>query len=168
VFPLIIVATFLNAFVSYLIVNKLLRRWFLLYGRTKFTVLALTSILIQTAMLKFTPSGPWLWESDLKLFVGVGYVVPALIAHDMGRQGIAKTTKSVLMSAAIVAVPIALALLIDVPGVNDLAPLKGVGDMAIEPAWISVAVLLSAAASWGVAHNYGYRSGGFVGAASSP
>jgi poly-gamma-glutamate biosynthesis protein PgsC/CapC len=165
VFPLIILATFVNALVSYLIVNKLVRRWFLLYGRTKFTVLALTSILIQTAMLKFTPSGPWLWESDLKLFVGVGYVVPALIAHDMGRQGIAKTTKSVLISAAIVAVPIALALLVDMPGVNDLAPLQGVGDMAIEPAWIPVAVLLSAAASWGVAHNYGYRSGGFVGAA---
>ena len=97
VFPLIILATFFNALVSYLIVNKLLRRWFLLYGRTKFTVLALTSILIQTAMLKLTPSGPWLWESDLKLFVGVGYVVPALIAHDMGRQGIAKTTKSALI-----------------------------------------------------------------------
>ena len=108
VYPLIIVATFLNAFASYLIVNKLLRRWFLLYGRTKFTVLAVTSILIQTAMLKLTPSGPWLWESDIKLFVGVGYVVPALIAHDMGRQGIAKTMRSVLLAAAIVAVPIAV------------------------------------------------------------
>jgi len=148
VYPLIIVATFLNAFASYLIVNKLLSRWFLLYGRTKFTVLAMTSILIQTAMLKLTPSGPWLWESDLKLFVGVGYVVPALIAHDMGRQGIAKTTKSVLFAASIVAIPIALALAFELPGVNDLAPLKGVGAMAIDPAWIPVAVLLSAAASW--------------------
>ena len=35
VYPLIIVATFLNALLSYVIVNKLLRRWFLLYGRTK-------------------------------------------------------------------------------------------------------------------------------------
>jgi poly-gamma-glutamate biosynthesis protein PgsC/CapC len=165
VYPMIIVATFINAFISYLIVNKLLRRWFLLYGRTKFTVLAMTSILIQTAMLKLTPSGPWLWESDLKLFVGVGYVVPALIAHDMGRQGIAKTTKSVLLAAAIVATPITLALLLDVPGINDLAPLQGGGNMAIEPAWLPIAVLLSAAASWGVSHNYDFRSGGFVGAA---
>lgn len=165
VYPLIILATFLNAFASYLIVNKLLRRWFLLYGRTRFTVLAMTSILIQTAMLKLTPSGPWLWESDIKLFVGVGYVVPALIAHDMGRQGIVKTTKSVLIAASIVAVPIAVALLLDLPGVNDLAPLQGTGTMAIDPAWIPVAVLLSAAASWGVAHNFGFRSGGFVGAA---
>ncbi len=165
VYPMIIVATFVNSFISYLIVNKLLRRWFLLYGRTKFTVLAMTSILIQTAMLKLTPSGPWLWESDLKLFVGVGYVVPALIAHDMGRQGIAKTTKSVLLAAGIVATPIALALLLDLPGINDLAPLQGGGSMAIEPAWLPIAVLLSAAASWGVSHNYNFRSGGFVGAA---
>ena len=39
-------------------------------------------------MLKFSPVGSWLWEKDFKLLVGVGYVVPALIAHDMGRQGI--------------------------------------------------------------------------------
>ena len=165
VYPLIIVATFINALISYALINKVLRRWFLLYGRTKFTVLALVSILIQTAMLKFTPSGPWLWESDFKLFVGVGYVVPALIAHDMGRQGIARTVKSVLLAGAIVATPITLALLLDLPGVNDLAPLAGVGDTAIDAAWIPLAVFLSAAAAWGVATNYGFRSGGFVGAA---
>ncbi len=165
VYPLIVVATFLNALLSYVIVNKLLRRWFLLYGRTKFTVLAMVSIVIQTLMLKLTPSGPWLWESDFKLFVGVGYVVPALVAHDMGRQGIKKTIKSVLLAAGIVAVPITLALAVNLPGINDLAPLQGGGDMAITPGWIPFAVLLSAAAAWGVAHNYQYRSGGFVGAA---
>jgi poly-gamma-glutamate biosynthesis protein PgsC/CapC len=165
VYPLIVVATFVNALLSYVILNKLLRRWFLLYGRTKFTVLAMVSILIQTVMLKLSPSGPWLWESDIKLVVGVGYVVPALIAHDMGRQGVRKTIKSVLLASGIVAIPIALALLVDMPGVNELAPLQGAGEMAIDPAWFPVAVLLSAAASWGVAHNYNFRSGGFVGAA---
>ena len=164
-YPMIVAATFVNALVSYVLVNKVLRRWFLLYGRTKFTVLALISILIQTAMLKATPSGAWLWESDFKLFVGVGYVVPALIAHDMGRQGVVRTVKSVTYAATLVAIPIALALAFDVPGVNDLAPLEGFGDMAIDTAWLPFAVLLSAAAAWGVATNYGMRSGGFVGAA---
>ena len=157
-YPLIVAATFVNALVSYVLVNKLLRRWFLLYGRTKFTVLALISILIQTAMLKATPSGAWLWESDFKLFVGVGYVVPALIAHDMGRQGVVRTVKSVTYAATLVAIPIALALAFDLPGVNDLAPLEGFGDMAIDTAWLPFAVLLSAAAAWGVATNYGMRS----------
>ena len=164
-YPMIVAATFANALASYVLVNKVLRRWFLLYGRTKFTVLALISILIQTAMLKLTPSGAWLWESDFKLFVGVGYVVPALIAHDMGRQGVTRTIKSVMYAATLVAIPIALALVFDVPGVNDLAPLEGFGDMAIDTAWLPFAVLLSAAAAWGVATNYGMRCGGFVGAA---
>ena len=165
VYPLIIGATALNAFVSYLIVNKLLCRWFLLYGRTKFTVLALVSIAIQTAMLRLSPSGAWLWESDIKLFVGVGYVVPALIAHDMGRQGIKKTLGSVCLATVIVVIPIGLALLFGLPGINDLAPLQGAGNMAIDAGWIPIAVILSAGAAWGISHNYGLRSGGFMGAA---
>ncbi|MEO6571122.1 MAG: poly-gamma-glutamate biosynthesis protein PgsC/CapC [Ilumatobacteraceae bacterium] len=164
VYPQILVATAVNAAVSYLIVNRLLNRWFLLYGRSKFTVLALVSISIQTAMLKLSPSGSWLWESDIKLFVGVGYVVPALIAHDMGRQGIVKTIKSVSLASAIVLTPIALALWAGLPGINDLAPLTGTGRMAIDAAWIPLAVLLSAGAAWGVSHNHGLRSGGFMGA----
>ena len=163
--PLTIVATFANAFISYFLVNKLLRRWFLLYGRTKFTVLAMISISIQSLMLKFSPIGAWMWESNIKLLVGVGYVVPALIAHDMGRQGIKKTIKSVTLAGCIVAAPIALALLVNMPGVNDLAPLRGGGQLAIEVGWIPVAVLLSAGSAWGVARFWGLRSGGFMGAA---
>ena len=116
-------------------------------------------------MLKLSPSGPWLWESNIPLFVGAGYVVPALIAHDMGRQGIKRTTKAVLLAGVIVALPIALALVLQLKGVNDLAPLAGFGTMSIDSRWIPLAVLLSAASSWGVAHNYNLKSGGFVGAA---
>ena len=116
--------------------------------------MALISISIQTIMLKVSPSGPWLWESNIPLFVGAGYVVPALIAHDMGRQGIKRTTKAVLLAGVIVSVPIALALVLQLKGVNDLAPLAGFGTMSIVNRWIPMAVLLSAAASWGVAQNY--------------
>jgi poly-gamma-glutamate biosynthesis protein PgsC/CapC len=162
--PFTIIATFLNALICYWLINKVLRRWILLYGRTKFTLLAATSILIQTLMLKFSPIGSWLWEKDFKLLVGVGYVVPALIAHDMGRQGIKKTVKSVMMSGLIVAAPIGLALLVHMPGVNDLAPLRGGFDSAVDVGWIPIAVLCSAAASWGVARHWDLRSGGFMGA----
>jgi poly-gamma-glutamate biosynthesis protein PgsC/CapC len=165
VYPMVIVATFINALLSYALMNHVLRRKFILYGRAKFTLMALISISIQTAMLKLTPSGPWLWESNVPLFVGAGYVVPALIAHDMGRQGIKRTSKAVLIAGVIVALPILLALLLRVNGVNDLAPLAGFGTMSIDSRWIPVAVLLSAAGSWGVATNYNFKSGGFVGAA---
>ena len=145
--------------------NHFLRKHFMLYGKTKFTLMALISISIQTVMLKLSPSGPWLWESNIPLFVGAGYVVPALIAHDMGRQGIKQTTKAVLLAGVIVALPIALALALQLKGVNDLAPLAGFGTMSIDNRWIPTAVLLSAAASWGVAQHYNLKSGGFVGAA---
>jgi poly-gamma-glutamate biosynthesis protein PgsC/CapC len=165
VYPMVVVATFVNALLSYAIMNHFLRKHFMLYGRAKFTLMALISIMIQTVMLKVSPSGPWLWESNIPLFVGAGYVVPALIAHDMGRQGIKRTTKAVLLAGIIVALPIGLALLLQLKGVNDLAPLAGFGTMSIASRWIPLAVLFSAASSWGVAQNYNFKSGGFVGAA---
>jgi poly-gamma-glutamate biosynthesis protein PgsC/CapC len=165
VYPMVVVATFVNALLSYAIMNHFLRKHFMLYGKTKFTLMALISISIQTIMLKVSPSGPWLWESNIPLFVGAGYVVPALIAHDMGRQGIKRTTKAVLLAGVIVSLPIAIALVLRLKGVNDLAPLAGFGTMSIDSRWIPLAVLLSAAASWAVAQHYNLKSGGFVGAA---
>jgi poly-gamma-glutamate biosynthesis protein PgsC/CapC len=163
--PTVLFATFLNAILTYAFMNHVLRRRFMLFGRSKFTVMALTAIGIQTVMLKLSPSGPWLWESDFPLFVGAGYVVPALIAHDMGRQGIKHTVRSVMTAGLIVAVPILLALIFDVGGANDLAPLGGFAETAIDSSWVPIAVLLSAAASWAVGTNYRLRCGGFVGAA---
>ena len=163
--PAVLVATFLNAFVSFWIVNRILPKWFLLYGKNKFAVLALISIGLQTAMLKLSPSGSYLWEQDVPLLIGAGYVVPALIAHDMARQGIEKTIKSVMLAGAIVAVPIGYALWFDLPGVNELAPLVGFGVSAIQVAWIPFAVMLSALVAWALLKNHGLRSGGFIGAA---
>ena len=165
VYPLVVLATFVNALFSFWLVNNVIRRRFMLYGRTKFTVMAIISISVQGLMLKLTPQGRWLWEDEIPLFVGAGYVVPALIAHDMGRQGILRTCKAVMLAGIIVATPIAVALFVDLPGVNDLAPLEGFGSMSIASRWVPVAVLLSAAASWAVTTNYGLKSGGFVGAA---
>ena len=163
--PAVLAATFLNAFISYWIVNRVLPRWFLLYGKNKFAVLAVISIGLQTAMLKLSPSGSYLWEQDVPLLIGAGYVVPALIAHDMARQGIKKTFKSVMFAGAIVAIPIGYALWFDLPGVNELSPLVGFGVSAIQAAWIPFAVLLSALVAWALLKNHGLRSGGFIGAA---
>ena len=80
VYPLVVAVTFLNALASYALVNHVLRRRFLLYGRTKFTVMALLSITIQAAALELSPQGAWPWESARPLLVGAGYVVPGPIA----------------------------------------------------------------------------------------
>ncbi|MEX1279421.1 MAG: poly-gamma-glutamate biosynthesis protein PgsC/CapC [Acidimicrobiia bacterium] len=163
--PLVIAATLVNAFLSFWLVNKVLPRWVLLYGRTKFSVLVVLSIGIQFALLRLSPSTGYLWESDIPLFVGVGYVIPALIAHDMARQGIRRTMGSVARAAAWVAVPLWIATLV-LPELTLSGSPVGFGRAAIlAPSWIPAAVMLSAAAAWGLLHNRGLRASGFVGAA---
>jgi poly-gamma-glutamate biosynthesis protein PgsC/CapC len=165
VYPLVIAATFATAFAAHVLVTKVIRRRVLLYGKAKFTVIVSISIVLQTVMLKVTPTGGWLWESDIPLFVGVGYVIPALLAHDMGRQGVRTTARAVMIAGVVTAIPIAAALVLDLPGVNDLRSVTGYGTMSIAAEWMPVAVLLSAVTSWAIDRNYGLRSGGFVGAA---
>ncbi len=162
--PLVLAATFANALASYWLINKLLPRFMLLYGRSKFSVLVLTSVIIQALMLKVSPSAPYLWESDVPLLVGAGYVIPALIAHDMGRQGLKATTKAVLASGVIVAGPI-LAALLFVPGAQATRPLVNFAALAFEPSWVPLAVLVGAIVSWALQANHSLRAGGFIGVA---
>ena len=160
--PLVLVATFTNALLSFWIVNRVLPRWVLLYGRNKFAVLVMISVAIQAVMLKVSPSGPYLWESDVPLFVGAGYVIPALIAHDMGRQGIRMTMKVVLVAGTLVGAPIFFAMLF-VPNVTAGRPLVDYAAMLYDPRFVPVAVLLGAAAAWAMQSNHGLRAGGFIG-----
>ena len=162
--PSVIVVTFANALFCYWLVNRVLSRRVLLYGRSKFTVLAITSMALQALMLKLSPSGSWLWEADIPLMVGIGYVIPALIAHDMARQGIRKTIAAVLTTGMLVVVPVVLALLF-VSNVQAGSVLVSFESVLLPPEWIPFAVVLSAAASWGLLSNHGLRQGGFVGGA---
>ena len=159
--PSVIVATFANALLCYWLINRVLSRRDLLYGRSKFTVLAITSKGLQALMQKLTPSGEWLWEADIPIMVGIGYVIPALIAHDMARQGIRKTITAVLTTGMLVVVPVVLALLF-VSNVQADSVLVSFESVLLPPEWIPFAVVLSAAESWGLLSNYGIRHGGFV------
>ena len=162
--PVTIAATFANALVTYWLVNKVIRRRWVLYGRDRFAVQAVISIALQAVMLKLSPSMPWLWEADIPILVGVGYVVPALIAHDMGRQGIKKTVKAVLGSGLVVALFMLVALftLWDVRATSQLV---GFEVLSFAPHWIPVAVLASALTAWALQKNFNLRAGGFIGVA---
>ncbi len=162
--PIVLATTALVAGIAYWFVNRLLTRWVLLYGRVKFTALVLVSMVLQILLLKTTPETAWLWESSAPLVVAAGYVVPALIAHDMGRQGIKKTLAAVAASGAIVAIPLA-ALVLAMPSLTADAQLVGFDVLAFPPAWVPVAVLVSAVTSWALMHNFSLRAGGFIGAA---
>jgi poly-gamma-glutamate biosynthesis protein PgsC/CapC len=162
--PLILLITLANALFSYWMVNHVLTKRLLLDGRNKFSTIMIISASVQVLLLKISPSTSYLWESNIPLLVGVGYLVPALIAHDFGRQGIKPTMKAVGMASALVAVPMTLAIMF-FPDAQAGANPGGFGVLAFPPEWIPMTVLLSAAASWALQHNYGFRSAGYVGAA---
>ncbi len=162
--PLVLLVTFLNALFSYWLVNHVLAKRFLLDGRNKFSTVMIISATVQVILLKSSPETPYLWESSIPLLVGVGYLVPALIAHDFGRQGIKLTMRAVGMASALVAVPMTLAIMF-FPDAQAGARLAGFGVLAFPPEWIPFSVLLSAAAAWALHYNYGFRSAGYVGAA---
>ena len=162
--PLILVITLLNALFSYWMVNRVLQKRLLLDGRNKFSTIMIISASVQVLLLKISPQTGYLWESSIPLLVGVGYLVPALIAHDFGRQGIKKTMKAVGMASALVAVPMTLAIMF-FPDATAQASLAGFGVLAFPPEWIPLSVILSAAAAWALQYNYGFRSAGYVGAA---
>jgi poly-gamma-glutamate biosynthesis protein PgsC/CapC len=162
--PLVLVMSLLTALITYHVVNRVLPRWVLLYGRTKFSVGAVLSIALQTLFLEFSPSTPYLWERDAPLLVAVGYVVPALIAHDMGRQGFTKTLKAVGAGAAMVGGAV-LTVAVLLPSTAATGAIASLSALAFEPRWVPPAVLISAAASWALLHNHRLRSGGYVGPA---
>ena len=162
--PLILLITLANALFSYWMVNRVLAKRFLLDGRNKFSTIMIISASVQVLLLKISPSTSYLWESSIPLLVGVGYLVPALIAHDFGRQGIKPTMKAVGMASALVAVPMTLAIMF-FPDAQAANGLSGFGVLAFAPEWIPMTVLLSAAAAWALQYNYGFRSAGYVGAA---
>jgi poly-gamma-glutamate biosynthesis protein PgsC/CapC len=162
--PLVLLVTLANALFAYWIVNHVLAKRFLLDGRNKFSTIMIISASVQVVLLKVSPSTPYLWESSVPLLVGVGYLVPALIAHDFGRQGIKPTLRAVGMASALVVVPMTLAIMF-FPEAQAARHLSGFGVLAFPPEWIPMAVLLSAAAAWALQYNYGFRAAGYVGAA---
>ena len=162
--PLILLVTLANALFSYWMVNHVLAKRFLLDGRNKFSTIMVISASVQVVLLKVSPTTPYLWESSIPLLVGVGYLVPALIAHDFGRQGIKLTLRAVGMASALVAVPMTLAIMF-FPEAQASGRLAGFGVLAFPPEWIPLSVLLSAVAAWALHYNYGFRSAGYVGAA---
>jgi len=99
--PLFIVVTLLSAYLTFFIVNRLLAKRYILYGRRKYEVEILVALVIVAAwvalahfVVHFNPL--------LSALYGIGFIIPAVIAHDMFRQGLRKTLTAVLVNVAIV------------------------------------------------------------------
>jgi poly-gamma-glutamate biosynthesis protein PgsC/CapC len=100
--PLHIIVTLAIAYITYQIVYKILQKRFMLNGRKLFEIEILVGLIFQV-----------LWITIIRLFVtinidltilyGIGFVLPGVIAHDMGRQGARNTIGSILLGVSIVA-----------------------------------------------------------------
>ena len=101
--PLFIVATLAAGYLTYLLVNRVLARRRILYGRRKFEV----EILVGLAVITLAAGvGTGLGRIDPLLvgLSGIGFLVPGILAHDMSRQRPGKTVLAVLATTGLLGV----------------------------------------------------------------
>ncbi len=160
--PAVLLVTFANAAIGYVAVYRLLPRFAVVYGRARFLLMAVISVGLQVFLLQLGRhfdlghglSGP---------LVGIGFVIPALLANDFGRQGIRPTLVGAVGGGLIVGLVVIVISLL-APELADGRPDPDYGRISFGVAWLPLAVLASAAAGVGLQSAYGFRSGGLIGA----
>lgn len=99
--PTQIVSTLLIALLTYWIVQKHLRPRYMLWGRRLFEAEVLIALILQSlwvgGLLLSTRLVP-----QLALLYGIGFLLPGIMAHDMGRQGAHTTIAAALICALVV------------------------------------------------------------------
>lgn len=160
--PLYIVVTMANALVTHLVVHKLIARRRILYGRRLFEAEVLTSLLVNTLFFAVARSLVPLNPVFVALY-GIGFVIPAIIAHDMMRQGARKTSGAVLVNTGVIAVFVYIlnALLQASPWYSAPRPVA-MGDLGYPPDLLLLGVITSVAAGMVVFRHLNLRTGGFV------
>lgn len=100
--PIHIVVTLIIAYLTYQIVYKILQQRFMLNGRKLFEVEILVGLIFQVLWITLIKVFG-MYNINLTILYGIGFVLPGVIAHDMGRQGPRNTLGSILLGVSIVA-----------------------------------------------------------------
>jgi len=90
------------AYITYQIVYKVLQKRFMLNGRKLFEIEILVGLVFQVLWIVIIRLFGTV-NLDLTILYGIGFVLPGVIAHDMGRQGARNTIGSILLGVSIVA-----------------------------------------------------------------
>lgn len=160
--PLFIATTVAAGYVTYLLVNVVIARRKILYGRRRFEVEVLVGL---AAIMVATLVANRLGAVDPVLLglAGIGFLVPGILAHDMGRQ---KPGKTIL---AVMATTIILGLFVYVyDSLLAIAPLQEPSGPALASVagydrdLTLVAVAFSVILGMAVFARLGLRSGGFI------
>ena len=100
--PMHIFVTLAMAYFTYQIVHNILKKRYMLNGRKLFEVEILVGLVFQISWL-ITIKLLIRADLDLSALYGIGFVLPGVIAHDMGRQGSTKTLSSIFLGVLVVA-----------------------------------------------------------------
>lgn len=162
--PLFIVVTLVTSYATFYIVNRVIARRAILYGRRKFEAEILTALSLVGVSVAVGHSLAGFSPAFLALY-GIGFAIPGVIAHDMFRQTPRKTVLAVLATTGVVGLFIFVfdALAAVSPGyVRDPALTFPDIPLAYGPELILPAVVVSVVVGAVVFRRLGLRSGGFV------
>jgi poly-gamma-glutamate biosynthesis protein PgsC/CapC len=163
--PLHVATTLAIAYLTYLLVNKVVAKRFILYGRRKFEVEVLIGLAL-VSLATLVALGLRVWQPAFAGLSGIGMLVPGVLAHDMFRQRPHKTLLAVAATTAIVATCIYLfaALLEISPLEESRLPLVG-AETGYPVQLLLLGAVGSVVAGLVTFSRLGLRSGGFVSAA---
>lgn len=161
--PIAVVVTVLAGYLTYVIVSSVIGRRRILYGRRKFEAEVLVGLGI---IMTFTLSAHLLGRLDpvLLAFAGIGFLIPGIIAHDMGRQRPTRTLAAIAITTAILALfaYVVSSLLSLVPGASRAAAAVLSSRLGYPRELLLIAVTLSVLVGMFVYTRLGLRSGGFI------
>jgi poly-gamma-glutamate biosynthesis protein PgsC/CapC len=160
--PFTVALTILCGILTWFIVSKIIARRIILYGRRRFEVEALVGLAlvgIVTIVHFFVPT---LGSTDITVST-IGFLVPGILAHDMGRQGPLSTVGAVVATTGV----LALFMYIYTTLLNRIAPdsdaiLHLATVTGFNPRLLIVAVFVSVITGMVVFGKLGLRPGGFV------
>lgn len=96
--PITLICTYMIAFATYLFIEKVLSRFMILYGKRQFTATLLTALVLTILLNVIYPMTPFAVYN----LVGIGVIVPGLLANAFKKQGIVLSVGLSLGSSVII------------------------------------------------------------------
>lgn len=164
--PLAVAVTIGFGYLTHLVVTKVIVPRRILFGRRRFEVEVLVGVsfvLLGSAVAARAGT----LDSHLTALAGIGFLVPGIIAHDMGRQRPGRTVFAVAATTLVLAAFTRMyAGLIDlVPGASESASIHVASVLGYPRELLLLGVATSVLVGMVVYSRLGLRSGGFVTAA---
>jgi poly-gamma-glutamate biosynthesis protein PgsC/CapC len=163
--PRAVVTTVAGGYVAYVAVNKGIGRKTILYGRRKFEIEVLAGLAFVLLVLLVRALSDQLSSATI-IVTTIGFLIPGIIAHDMFRQGPAKTTIAIVGSTLILGSILTFYLLaLQLAGIDAYARPQPDRSLGFNGGVLIFAIVASVLIGMILFARLGVRSGGFISAA---